>query len=53
VEVEHALAFDECVGTDGVVACGKRRDLDVGAELAEGLRDAALLLMDIDHDPDR
>ena len=35
VKVEHALALDERVRADRVIAGGKRRDLDLGAELGE------------------
>jgi hypothetical protein len=52
VKVENALALDQSVGTDRVVACGKRRELDLGAEFGEGLGDPALALVDVDDDLD-
>jgi hypothetical protein len=52
VEVEDTLALDERVGADGVVAGGKRRDLDLGAEVGERLGDPALALVDVDDDLD-
>jgi uncharacterized protein YndB with AHSA1/START domain len=53
VEIADALALDQRVRTDRVVAGRKRRYLDLGAELVrEDVCDAALLLVHIDDDPD-
>lgn len=53
VKIEYLFSLHDCVVADGVVARSQRRELDLGAQVLEESRDAALLLVDIDDDANR
>lgn len=50
MEVEHALRLDERVGTHGVIAGRKRRELDLGPHLCKRLSDSTLPLVHVHKD---
>jgi hypothetical protein len=50
MEVEDALALNERIGANGVIAGRKRRDLDLGAQLSERVGDPALAFVHVHDD---
>jgi len=53
VQIEDALAFDNRLRADRVVARGKRRHLHVGTETLERCGNPARALVNVDDDPGR